>query len=146
MSTKSKFSIVTIFLATIVGMSLACYGISAIADKYYWANHKLEIYEESVQGWEACRQMKPEFYEANTEAIRTSFENYQQAQQDFWVNLPKSHLAIMYVLVGLVGAVGGYTITWTIIWFCGYAIYDSIKWFVLGLHTHAKGLHYQRHN
>jgi sterol desaturase/sphingolipid hydroxylase (fatty acid hydroxylase superfamily) len=150
MNIKSKFSIITILLATIVGISLACYGISSIADKYYRANLKLGIYEESVQGWEACRQMKPEFYSANTEAISSSLENYHQAQQDFWVILPKSHLVIIYVLVGLAGAIGGYTITWTIIWFCGYAVYDSVKWCILGMHTHTgrnvKNLHYQHHS
>ena len=150
MNVKNKFSIITISLATIAGIALACYGISAIADKYFWANHKLKIYEESVQGWEACRQMKPEFYSANTEAIGSCLENYHQAQENFWVKLPKSHLAIIYVLVGLAGAIGGYTITWTIIWFCGYAVYDSVKWCILGLHTHTtrqvKSLHYQHHN
>jgi hypothetical protein len=146
MNIKCKFHKITLFLAIIAGVSCACYGVLLVADEYYRAQNKLNMCTESVQGWEACRKMNPEFYEANTEAVSTSMKNLDEAQKNFWVTLPKSRLSGLYVLAGLAGAIGGSLVSWIVLWFSGMAIYESLRWFVLaccGHPGHQKNLHYQ---
>jgi hypothetical protein len=146
MSTKSKLYRITLFLAIIVGVSCACYGVLSVADQYYRAQNKLNVCIESAQGWEACRKIKPEFYEANTDTVSTSMKNLDEAQNNFWVKLPKSRLVGLYVLVGLTGAVGGCLISWIVFWFSGMAIYESLRWLALACCGHSgqrKNLHYQ---
>jgi hypothetical protein len=101
---------------------------------------------ESVEGWEACRKMKPEFYQANAEAVSASLKNLDEAQGNFWVNLPKSRLVGFYVLAGLAGAISGSLITWAVLWFTGLTVYESFRWFALvccGNSGHRKSLRYQ---
>lgn len=147
MNLKCRFYKVTLFLAIIAGISCACYGVLLVADDYYRAQNKLNVCKENVEGWEACRKMKPEFYEANAEAVSTSLRNLSEAEKNFWVNLPKNRLVGFYALAGLAGAIGGGLITWAILWFAGLTIYEMLRWFALvccGRSGRRKSLRYQR--
>jgi hypothetical protein len=147
MNLKCRFYRITLLLAIVAGVSCACYGVLLVADEYYRAQNKLNMCRESVEGWEACRKMRPEFYKANTEAVSTSLRNLDEAQKNFWVNLPKSRLVGFYVLSGLAGAIGGGLITWAVLWLAGLTIYESLRWFALvccGHSGHRRSLRYQR--
>lgn len=146
MNLSCRFCRITLLLAIVAGVSCACYGVLLVADEYYRAQNGLNICRESVEGWEACRKMKPEFYKANAEAVSSSLKNLDEAQNNFWVNLPRSRLVGLYVLAGLAGTIGGCLITWAVLWFGGLTIYESIRWFVLICCGHSgqrKSLRYQ---
>jgi len=146
MNLKCRFYKITLLLAIVAGVSCACYGVLLVADEYYRAQNKLNVCRESVEGWEACRKMKPEFYKANTETVSTSLKNLNEAQKNFWVNLPKSRLVGLYFLAGLAGAIIGSLITWAVLLLVGSTIYESLRWFALvccGHSGHRKSLRYQ---
>jgi hypothetical protein len=146
MDLKCRLKKITLLFVIIAGVSCACYGVLLVADEYYRAQNKLNMCRESVEGWEACRKMKPEFYEANTEAVSASLEKLDEAQQNFWVNLPKGQLVGLYVLAGFAGAIGGCLVTWILLWFGGLAIYETIRWFIIVCCGHSgrrKSLRYQ---
>lgn len=147
MSLKCRFHRITLLLATLAGVSCACYGVLLVADEYYRAQNKLNVCRESVEGWEACRKMKPEFYEANAETVSISLKNLDEAQKNFWVDLPKSRLVGFYFLAGLAGAISGGFIAWVVLWFAGLTIYEVLGWFAFvccGHSGHRKSLRYQR--
>jgi hypothetical protein len=147
MNLKCRFKRITLLLSIIAGVSCACYGVLLIADEYYRAQNKLNTCREIVEGWEACRKMKPEFYKANTEVVSSSLEKLDETQQNFWVNLPKNQLVGLYILAGFAGAIGGCLVTWTFLWFCGLAVYETIRWFIIvccGHSGHGKNLRCQR--
>jgi hypothetical protein len=133
MNSKRRFRMIALFLATVAAVSCAYYSVLSVANEYYWAQSKLNMYREGVQGWEACRKMKPEFYRANTEAVSYCLKSFNEAQDNFWVKLPRSQLVALYVLAGAAGAAGGYLATFAAIWFGGLAAYEFIRRSVLGL-------------
>lgn len=138
MNAKRRFRRVALFLAAVVGVSCAYYSVMLVAGEYSWAQSKLNMYQEGVQGWEACRKMKPEFYQANSEAVSYCLAGLNQAQDDFWVNLPRSQLVGLYVLAGSVGAVAGFLATFAVFWFGGLSAYEFVKRLVFGFRDHLK--------
>lgn len=138
MNAKRRFRRIALFLAAVVGVSCAYYSVILVAGEYSWAQSKLNMYQEGVQGWEACRQMKPEFYKANTEAVSYCLAGLNQAQDNFWVNLPESQLVGLYVVAGSVGAVAGSLATFAVFWLGGLAAYESIRRLVFGFRDHLK--------
>jgi hypothetical protein len=86
-----------------------------IAGEYHSARSRLEIYGREVQGWEACRQANPSYYEASEKAVSASLENLTESQGNFWASMPKVRLAGLLALGGLGSAALGYAATWAVI-------------------------------
>jgi len=138
MNSKCRFRRIALFLAAVAGVSCAYYSVLSVADEYYWAQAKLNAYREGVQGWEACRKMRPEFYRANTEAVSSCLESFNEAQENFWVNLPKSRLVVLCVLAGGAGAAGGCLATFVVIWFGGLGTREVVRWLSLTFRDHLR--------
>jgi len=120
-----------------------------MADDYFSARYKLDTHSQEFQGWEACRQTKPAYYEANAEAVNNCVESLEEAKDNFWVKLPKAQLIGLFVLAGLGSATGGFLATWAIVRFVGLGIYRFIrllafcfrgKLFRAGLHNKTKAI------
>jgi len=127
MSPRRRLRDITLWVAITVGIICACFCILTVADKYYSAHQKLDMYRQSLHGWEACRKTRPAFYRANAEAVNYCLKNLSEAQGNFWVNLPIGQLAGMYVLAGIGGAAGGYLATWAAVWFGVWAVRKLIR-------------------
>jgi len=113
-------------LAILAGVVCACYFILSVADKYYSAQSALSMYKQDLQGWDACRVMKPAFFKANAEAVSQCLSNLADAQDDFWVNLPKAQLVGLYISAALGGAAGGYLAVWTVVQLVTLAVHKFI--------------------
>ena len=127
MNPRRRLRDITLWVAVTAGIICACFCILTVADKYYSAHQKLDMYRQSLHGWEACRKTSPAFYRANTDAVNYCLKNLSEAQGDFWANLPIGQLAGMYVLAGIGGAAGGYLATWAAVWFGVLAVCKLIR-------------------
>ena len=117
MKQKNRFGKITSFLATCAGITSACICVLLIAGEYHSARSNLEIHSREVEGWEACRQANPSYYEASQQTARSSRENLAEAQSNFWVKVPKTQLAGFLALGGLGSATVGYLATWIVFLF-----------------------------
>ncbi len=133
MDIKVKIRKFTLVLAVVAGVICASFCVMWIADKYFWAHRKLDVCKEAAEGWEACRLMKPEFYKANSEAVRLSLENVNQAKQNFWVRLSGGQLIGLYLIAGSLGATGGFLIAWIFLLYCGMALHELCRWLSFGI-------------
>lgn len=126
---KRKYGLrkITLFLSISVSVFSACICVLLMANEYYTARHKLEIYSKESQGWEACRQTEPTYFKSNAEAVSSCLNNLEEAKSNFWVTLPKNQVIILFVLAGLFSAVGGYLAVW-FVWFGGTGVYRFIGW------------------
>jgi hypothetical protein len=126
---KRKYGLrkITLFLSISVSVFSACFCVLLMASEYYTARHKLDIYSKESQGWEACRQTEPTYFEANAEAVNSCLKNLAEAKSNFWATLPKNQVITLFVLVGLGSSIGGYLAVWSI-WYCGTGIYGFIRW------------------
>lgn len=131
MDIKVKIRKLILVLAVIAGVICASFCVMSIADKYSGAHRKLDVCEEAAEGWEACRLMKPEFYKANSEAVRLSLENVHQAKQNFWIQISKTQLIGLYLIAGSLGASGGFIVAWILFLYCGIALHELFRWFNL---------------
>jgi hypothetical protein len=147
MKRKCGLRSVTLFLAICVSVFSACFCVLLMADDYHSARYKLDAHSQEFQGWEACRQTKPAYYETNAEAVNTCRKSLEEAKDNFWVKLPKAQSIGLFVLAGLGSATGGFLATWAIVWFVGLGIYRLIrllmfcfrgKLFRTGLHNKAE--------
>ncbi len=115
MKRTNRFSKITSFLAICAGITSACICVLLISGEYHSARSKFEIQSRQVQGWEACRQANPSYYEASEKAVGSSLENLAESQSNFWVKMPKVQLAGFLALGGLGSAALGYLATWAIV-------------------------------
>jgi len=147
MNRKCGLRNVTLFLAICASVLSACFCVLLMADDYFSARYKLDTLSKEFQGWEAFRQTKPAYYEANAEAVNTCLESLEDAKDNFWVKLPKTQSIGLLVLAGLGSATCGFLATWAIVWFVGLGIYRFIrllafcfrgKLFRAGLHNKTK--------
>ena len=60
---------IPLFLAIGVSVILACVSVLLMAGEYHSARFNLDTYDREYQGWQACRQMKPAYYEENKDAV-----------------------------------------------------------------------------
>lgn len=127
MKRKCRLRSVTWFLAICASVLSACFCVLLMADDYYSARYKLDTHSQEFQGWEACRQTEPTYFEANAEAVSACLKSLEEAQDNFWVKLPKAQLIGLFVLAGLGSATGGFLATWAVVWFVGLGIYRFIK-------------------
>ncbi len=126
---KRKYGLrsITLFMSICVSVFSACFCVLLMAGEYYTARHKLDIYNKEFQGWEACRQTEPTYFKSNAEAVSSCLKSLEEAKGNFWVKLPESKIIMLFVLAGLVSAIGGYLAVW-LVWFGGTGIYRFIRW------------------
>jgi hypothetical protein len=142
---KRKYGLrkIKFFLPISVSVFSACFCVLLMASEYYTARNKLEIYSKESQGWEACRQTEPTYYEANAEAVSNCLKNLEEAKNNFWATLPKNQVITLFVLAGLGSAIGGYLAVWSV-WFCGTGVYRFIGW--VKLCWQSKSFHIAQHD
>jgi hypothetical protein len=114
MERTNRFSKTTSFFAICAGITSACICVLLISDEYHSARSKFEIHSQQVQGWEACRQANPSYYEANEKAVGSSLESLAESQSNFWVKMPRLQLAGCLAVGGLGSAAMGYLSIWAI--------------------------------
>lgn len=126
---KRKYGLrkITLFLSICVSVFSACFCVLLMADEYYTARHKLDIYSKEFQGWEACRQTEPTYFKSNAEAVSSCLNNLEEAKSNFWVTLTKTKIIGLFVLAGLGSAISGYIAVWSV-WFGGTGVYRFIRW------------------
>ncbi|MDT8301063.1 MAG: hypothetical protein RQ760_06220 [Sedimentisphaerales bacterium] len=127
MNRKYGLRQITLFLSVCVSVFSACICVLLMANEYYTARNKLDMYSKESQGWEACRQTEPTYFEANAEAVSNCLKNLEEAKNNFWATLPKNQVITLFVLAGLGSAIGGYLAVWSV-WFCGTGVYRFIGW------------------
>jgi hypothetical protein len=132
---RCGFRKITPLLAMVIAAVCACHCVLSVADTYHRAQYKLSLYRQELQGWEACRVTKPAFFKANTEAVSECLRNLAIAKQDFWASLPTGQLAGLYVLAGLLGAVGGCLATWAVVRLTKLAVGTVGKFVRLSVHV-----------
>ena len=111
---KNDFRKVASFLATCAGITAACICVLLIAGEYHSARSKVKLHNSEVQGWEACRQANPTYYQASENAVSSSKDNLTEARGNFWVKIPKTQLGGILALGGLCSAAAGYLATWAV--------------------------------
>lgn len=131
MKTKSKLRGLTFFLATSASVACACVCVLLIAGEYNSARFNLDTQEREHQGWLAFQKTNPAYFEANKEAASSSASNLNQAKDNFWVKLPKTHLVGLFVAAGLGSAASAYLATWTIVWLIGTGLSRFARWLSL---------------
>ena len=129
---KRKYGLrrITLFLSICLSVFSACFCVLLMANEYYTARHKLDIYNKEFQGWEACRQTEPTYFKSNAETVSSCLKSLEEAKGNFWVKLPKNQIIILFVLAGLGSAIGGYLAVW-LVWFGGTGIDRFIRWLKL---------------
>jgi hypothetical protein len=142
MNRKSKLRSVTSFLAICASVVSACICVLLISGEYHSAHFHLDTYDRELQGWQACRQTNPEYFKANEQAVNSCLTSIDQAQDNFWVKLPKAHLMGLFVLAGLASAASGYLATWAVVWLVGISICKFIRLLAFSLkHSSNKPVH-----
>ena len=127
MKQRDGMRIIRLFLSICVSVFTACFCVLLMADEYYTAQNKLNMYNREFQGWEACRQTEPNYFRANEEAVSSCQKNLDAAKDNYWVKLPKNKLIGLFILAGLGSAVGGYLVVWCV-WFVCLGIYRFVQW------------------
>ncbi|MHC4556128.1 MAG: hypothetical protein ACYTFW_05425 [Planctomycetota bacterium] len=122
MKRKIGFRNVKFSLPKYAGIISAVGCILLISEVCSTARSRLDICNREVQGWEACRQTNPSYFRASKEAVSRSEKSFDEARDNFWVKLPRAHLAGFFILAGLGSATGGYLATRAVLWFGGLGI------------------------
>jgi len=127
MNHKNKLQGITSFLAICASVVSACVCVLLISGEYHSAHFNLDTYDRELQGWQACRQTNPEYFMANEQAVNSCLTSIDQAQDNYWVKLPKAHLIGLFLLAGLASAASGYLATWVVVWLIGTSICKVIR-------------------
>jgi len=133
MKRKSRLRGAILSLAVCAGIFCAWCCVLLMAGEYSSARQKLDVHRLEVQSWEACRQTKPSYFRSNSETVSSCLKNLSEAQDNFWVSLPKQQLIGLFVLGALGSAVGGGLVTWTVIWVGCLTIYRFFRLLALCL-------------
>lgn len=128
MKTKSGLRGLRFFLATCASVACACVCVLLIAGQYHTARFQLDMCEREYQGWEAFQKTNPTYFEANTETVKSCRKSLTEAQGNFWVKLPRTHVAGLFVVAGLGSAAVGYLVTWIVLWLPGMALSRFARW------------------
>jgi len=131
MKRKSGLRGVAFLLAICASVFSACLCVLLMAGEYHSAQYNFDIHKRDIEGWEAFRQTKHAYFKANEEAVSSCLKSFEEARGNFWVRLPKVQLAGLFVLAGLGSAIGGYVVTWSVIWFSCLGIYRFFRWLAL---------------
>jgi len=138
MKLKGKLRGVTFFLAICASVFSASFCVLLMAGEYQSARYKLDRYNLEFQGWQACQQTKPAYFKANAEAVTSCIKGLNEARGNFWVKLPKTQLAGLFLLAVLASAISGYLTTWLVVWFGCLSIYRFIRWLAFCFRRHSE--------
>ena len=133
MNRKNKLRGITSFLAICESVVSASICVLLLSGDYHLAQFKMDTTTRELQGWEACRQINPDYYKANEKAVNSCLLNLDIARDNFWVKLSKAKLVGIFVLAALVSASVGYLATWLVVWIVGFSIYKLIRFLILFL-------------
>ncbi|UCE48862.1 MAG: hypothetical protein JSW47_01720 [Phycisphaerales bacterium] len=133
MNLKNNFRKVTSFLAMCAGITTACICVLLIADEYHSARSKFEMHNREVQGWEACRQANPAYYEASKKTVNSSRQKLAEAESNFWISIPRVQLAGFLALGGLASATAGYLATWGVVLLGRLGLHKFSAWLTIRL-------------
>jgi len=122
MKQMSRLRGVAFFFAICASVISACICVLLMAGEYQSARFELDACNRELQGWEACRQTQPTYYEANSETVNICTRNLEKARANYWVKLPKTQLVGLFAAGGLGSATAAYLATYGIVWFIGTAI------------------------
>lgn len=127
MKRQSRLRGLAFFFAICASVISACICVLLMAGEYNSARFELDAYNRESQGWEACRQTQPTYYEANSETVSLCTRNLEQARENFWVKIPKTQLIGLLAAGGLGSATMAYLFTYGLFWFVGTAIVRFTK-------------------
>lgn len=122
---------VTLFLAISASVISACVCVLLVAGEYHSARFKLDTHDREYQGWQACRQMNPAYFEANKEAMNSCLRSLEDARDNFWMKRSTAQLAGLFIIVGLGSAATGYLATWGLVWLVGMGFHRFFRWLSL---------------
>ncbi len=121
MKQQSRLRGIAFFLSLCASVISACICVLLMAGEYNSARFQLDAYNHEIQGWEACRQTQPTYYEANSENVGLCARNLEQARDNFWVKIPRTQLIGLFAVGGLGSAIAVYLVTYGIVWCVGTA-------------------------
>lgn len=84
--------------------------------------------------WMPKSAVPVDIFDRIVEEQRIAEEELRGLRNGFWVNLSEEGMESICVLAFLVGGAVGFLGTWVAIWFVGLAIYELIRWIVLGFY------------
>jgi hypothetical protein len=122
---------IPLFLAVSASVVLACISVLLMAGEYHSVRSNLDALDREYQGWEACRQMRPAYYEDNKEAVSSCLKSLEETRDNFWLKLPKVQLAGLFIIVGLGSAAGGYVAIWVLVLLIGGCFQKFVRWLSL---------------
>ena len=122
---------VTLFLAISASVVSACVCVLLMAGEYHSARFKRDAHDREYQGWLACRQMNPAYYEDNKEAVSSCLKSLEAARDNFWLRRSTAQLAGLFIIVGLGSAAAGYLATWGLVWLVGMGFQRFMRWLSL---------------
>jgi hypothetical protein len=131
MKEKSGLRGLRFFLATCASVACACVCVLLIAGEYHSARFKLDTYEREYQGWEAFGKTNTAYFEANQEAVSSCRKNLNEARDNFWVKLPRTHVVGLFAAAGLGSAAGAYVATWVVVWLGGTGVCRFTRWLAM---------------
>jgi hypothetical protein len=118
---------IPLFVAISASVIFACISVLLVAGEYHSARFNLDTYDREYQGWRACRQMNPAYYEDNKEAVSSCLTSLEAARDNFWLQRPMVELVGLFIIAGLGSAAGGYLGSWGVILLIGAGYQKSIR-------------------
>jgi hypothetical protein len=128
MRRKRKLRAAVFSLAICVGIFCAWCCVLLMVGEYNSAHRILDVQQQELQAWEACRQTKPSYYKENSEAVSSCLKKLNEARDNLWVSLPKGHLIGFFALAALASASVGSLVTWIVVWIGCLSVYRFIRW------------------
>ena len=122
---------VTLFLAISASVVSACVSVLLMAGDYHSARFNFDTQDREYQGWQACRQTNPAYFEANKGAVESCLKNLEGARDNFWLRRSTVQLTELFIIVGLGSAAGGYLTIWVLVWLIGMGFHRMARWLSL---------------
>jgi hypothetical protein len=121
----------TLFLAISVSVISACVSVLLMAGEYHSARLNLNAHDREYQGWQACRQTNPVYFESNAEAVNACLSSLESARDNFWLRCSKAEVAGLFIVAGLGSAAGGYLAIWGLVGLIGIGYHRLSRWISL---------------
>jgi len=119
---------IPLFLAISASVVSACVCVLLMAGEYHSARFNFDTHDREYQGWQACRQMKPAYYEENKKAVSSCLKSLEEARENFWLKRSTTELVGLFIAAGLGSAAGGYVTTWGFLLLIGWGFQKCVRW------------------
>lgn len=130
---------VPLFLAISASVISACVCVLLMAGEYHSARFNFTTHDREYQGWQACRQMRPAYYEDNKEAVSSCLTSLEEARDNFWLRRSTAQLVGLFIIVGLSSAAGGYLAIWGLVCLVRISLRGVVRWLSLRSPPKPKG-------